>query len=473
MGTMTTTTPAPDMTRPVPRWTVILASLTSFLVGLDALVVTTALPTLHERYGGGIEALGWTVNAYQLAFAASILTGSALGDRFGRRRVFVVGLVVFTAASVWCALSPSLGLLVAARSVQGIGGGLAVPLALALIIDVVPVRSRGRALGVWGAITGVAVATGPLVGGAVVEGLAWQWIFWLNVPVGTAVAVAALWKIPGGGASRGGGVDVVGLAVATVGVFCLAQAIIRGNDAGWSSPTVVGGFVAGGVALALFVGWERRARQPMMPLVLFGDRGFAAACVASFGLMAGVFGLGFLTAQYLQLALHHSPLEVGVRLLPATGVALLLSPLAGRLSDRIGDKPLVLLGLALLGAGPLLIGLFVEQTSRYGTILGPLLIAGTGIAIAFPTAATAALRAVHVSDTAIASGITNTFRQIGAVFGVALAVAVFAADGGYRTTEAFLLGYRPALLALAGTCAAAMVAAALIWRRQPLGRSGR
>src|SRR6266540_60766 len=260
------------------RWTLALGSFTSFLVGLDALVVATALPTLHQEYGGGVEVLGWTVNAYQLAFAALILTGSTLGDRFGRRRMFIVGVVVFTAASVLCAISPTVEALVAARVAQGVGGGLAVPLSLALIIDAVPPHARGRALGVWGAVTGVAVAAGPLVGGAVVEGLAWQWIFWLNVPVGILIAGSARWKIGESARAFTGRVDLVGLALATAGVFAVAQALIRGDGAGWSSASVVGGLLVGVVILLGFVVWERRTQYPMMPMALFANRGLTAGC---------------------------------------------------------------------------------------------------------------------------------------------------------------------------------------------------
>ncbi len=451
------------------RWTLALGSFTSFLVGLDALVVATALPTLHQEYGGGVEVLGWTVNAYQLAFAALILTGSTLGDRFGRRRMFIVGVVVFTAASVLCAISPTVEALVAARVAQGVGGGLAVPLSLALIIDAVPPHARGRALGVWGAVTGVAVAAGPLVGGAVVEGLAWQWIFWLNVPVGILIAGSARWKIGESARAFTGRVDLVGLALATAGVFAVAQALIRGDGAGWSSASVVGGLLVGVVILLGFVVWERRTQYPMMPMALFANRGLTAGCVTGFGLMAGVFGFGFLTAQYLQLALGYSPLGVGLRLLPATGVALLLSPVAGRLADRIGEKPLVALGLGLHALGLLLLGVVVTRTSGYGTAIGPLFLAGAGIAIAFPTIASAVMRSARPAETAIASGVSNTFRQVGAVFGVAVAAAVFAAAGSYRTAGEFVDGARPAFVALGVVCAVAAIAGLLIWRPAPVG----
>jgi len=448
---MTATSTTPDAARAVQQWTLILGSFTSFLVGLDALVVTTALPTLHQEFGAGVEGLSWTVNAYELAFAASILTGSTLGDRFGRRRMFVIGLGVFTGASALCALSPNVDVLIAVRALQGIGGGIAVPLALALITDVTPPDMRGKALGIWGAITGVAVAAGPLVGGAIVDGLAWQWIFWLNVPVGIVIAVLTTQKV-GEGHRAFGKVDPVGLALATLGVFGIAQALIRGNDAGWTSASILGGLIGGGISVVLFVIWERRIEFPMMPMKLFGNRSFTGGCVASFVLMAGVFGLGFLTAQYLQLALHNDPLGVGLRLLPATGVALLVSPVAGRLADGIGEQPLVMLGLGLQALGLVLIGALVTDTSGYGTIMGPLFVTGAGIAIAFPTVTTAVMRSVGPVQTGVASGISNTFRQVGAVFGVAIAAAIFATEGSYRTPSEFVDGFRPAFIALGVLC---------------------
>jgi EmrB/QacA subfamily drug resistance transporter len=452
----------------VQRWTLILGSLTSFLVGLDALVVTTALPTLHQDLGAGVEGLSWTINAYELAFAASILTGSTLGDRYGRRLVFVIGIAVFTIASAWCALSSDVGVLIAARTLQGIGGGLSVPLSLALITAATPPQARGKALGIWGAFTGVAVAAGPLVGGIIVDGLDWQWVFWLNVPVGIVIAVLAVRKLPVVARIRGQ-VDPVGLALATIGVFGIAAALIRGNTAGWSSAPILAGFVGGAIALALFVLWERRTPAPMMPMRLFRSASFSGGCVASFVLMGSVFGFGFLTAQYLQLALHKDPLGVGLGLLPTTGVALFLSPVAGRLTDKLGEKPLVMLGLALQGLGLLLVSLLATETSGYGTIIGPLFVSGVGIAIAFPTVTTAVMRSVTDADVGIASGISNTFRQVGAVFGIAIAAAIFAGNGNYRSPAEFVAGYSPAFMALAVLAFVGVIAGSVIRRSATAG----
>jgi EmrB/QacA subfamily drug resistance transporter len=356
-----------------------------------------------------------------------------------------------------CALSPNVEVLIASRTLQGIGGGICVPLSLALITSGTPSHLRGKALGIWGAFTGVAVAAGPIVGGAIVAGLAWQWIFWLNIPVGVAIVALTARKIAEGGRSIAR-VDPVGLALSTLGVFAIAQALIRGNAAGWSSASILGGLIGGAVAVVLFVAWEHRSASPMMPMSLFRNRRFTAGCLASFVLMAGIFALGFLTAQYLQLALHYGPLGVGLRLLPATGVALFVSPLAGRLADRLGERPLVMLGLGLQTLGLLMIGAFVTPTSGYGTIIGPLFITGVGIAIAFPTVTTAVMRSVGPAQAGIASGISNTFRQVGAVFGVAIAAAIFASKGGYGTASEFVNGYRPAFMALSALCAVGVIA---------------
>ncbi|QFZ18304.1 DHA2 family efflux MFS transporter permease subunit [Saccharothrix syringae] len=463
----TGTTPGSDAA--LQRWTLILGSLSSFLVGLDALVVTTALPTLYQEFGTGIEGLSWTVNAYELAFAASILTGSSLGDRFGRRLMFVVGIAVFTLSSAVCALSPNVETLIAARVVQGIGGGIAVPLALALITEVTPPQARGKALGIWGAFTGLAVAAGPLVGGAIVDGLAWQWIFWLNVPVGAIIAVLTLGKVIRGTRTEAR-FDPIGLVLATVGVFGVAAALIRGNAAGWDSPWVLTGLIGGVVVLVAFVLYERRTASPMMPMRLFGNRSFTGGCVAGFILMAGIFALGFLTAQYLQLALGRSPLSVGLGLLPATAVSLFIAPVTGRLADRIGEKPLIMLGLGLQALGLLLISALVTDTSGYGTIVGPLFVIGFGIAIAFPTVTTAVMRSVDPREAGIASGTSNTFRQVGAVFGVAIATAVFAGSGSYRTPAEFVSGFKPAFLVLGLLCVVGVGVGAMVRRHAATAR---
>ncbi|MEV4711640.1 DHA2 family efflux MFS transporter permease subunit [Micromonospora sp. NPDC049374] len=443
------------------RWTLILASVASFMVGLDVLVITTALPTLHQELNAGTAALGWTINAYEIGFAALILTGAALGDRYGRRLWFLIGVAIFTVGSVWCALSSSIGMLVAARALQGIGGGIATALALAVIAAATPPARRGAAFGIWGAITGLAVAVGPLVGGAVIEGFDWQWIFWINVPVGLLLIGLSRSKIT---ESRGQAqpVDLLGLVLSTAGVVVLAHALIRAGDIGWTRPSVLIGLVAGVVLLVSFLLWQRRAAAPMMPLGIFRNLSLAGGSGASFALGAALYGGGFLLAQYLQLALGYDPLEVGIRLLPWVALAPLVSPIAGRVADRIGERPLVALGLFLFAVGFLLIGLRADVQDGYGRILVPLFIAGVGVATAFPTIASAVMRSVEPAHVGIASGVSNTSRHVGAVFGVAVAAAVFATFGGYRSPQDFVDGFGPALVVLAVITLIGLVPALII-----------
>ncbi|MGR6913129.1 DHA2 family efflux MFS transporter permease subunit [[Actinomadura] parvosata] len=444
-------------------WTLVLASFASFMVGLDVLVVTTALPTLHEDMNAGTSALGWTISAYELGFAALILTGAALGDRYGRRLLFVSGLALFTVSSFVCAISPTIEILIAARAFQGIGGGVAIALALAVITDATPPEQRGAAFGIWGAISGLAVAVGPLIGGAIIGLLAWQWIFWLNVPVGIVVIVLSLAKI---GESRGVAqrIDLVGLVLSTLGVYGIAQALIRGGEDGWGSPYVLGGLIGGAVLMVVFLWWEHRATAPMMPLSLFRNRSFVGGCIVSFALAAALYGVGFVFAQYLQLALGNDPLGVGIRMLPWVALALFISPVAGRMADSKGERPLLIAGLLLHAAGFLAIALMAQTGTGYGPMIVPLLAAGVGVAIAFPTAASAVMRSVEPQLVGIAAGVSNTIRQVGAVFGVAVAAAVFSSMGGYGSPTEFTDGFTPALLALTVVTVAGAAGAGLIRR---------
>ncbi|WP_281394612.1 DHA2 family efflux MFS transporter permease subunit [Nonomuraea muscovyensis] len=454
------------------RWTLVLASFASFMVGLDVLVVTTALPTLHEQLGAGVAGLGWTVNAYELGFAAFILTGAALGDRFGRRKLFVIGILLFTLSSAFCAMSTSIETLIAARGLQGVGGGIAIALALAVITDATPPQERGAAFGVWGAISGVAVAAGPLVGGLIIQGFAWQWIFWLNVPVGIVLVALSMVKIA---ETRGSvrGIDLLGLLLSTIGVFGIAQSLIRGGEAGWTSPTVLAGFIGGALALVLFVVWETRARSPMMPVGMFRNLSFTGGCLTSFVLAAALYGNGFVFAQYLQLAEGNDPLGVGIRLLPWVGLALFISPIAGKMADSMGERPLVIVGLLLHGIGFLAIALMASAGMGYGPMIIPLLLAGVGVAIAFPTVASAVMRSVSPMEVGMAAGVSNTIRQVGAVFGVAAVAAIFTAQGGYGTAERFISGFTPATIALSVITFAGVLAALIIRRPadQPSGAS--
>src|SRR6188508_1418849 len=279
--------------RTATLWTFVITSVALFMTTLDNLVVTTALPVIRTDLGGGLSALEWTVNAYTLTFAVLLITGAALGDRFGRRRMFVIGLAIFTGGSAAAALAPSIDVLIAARAVQGLGGAIVLPLTLTILSAAVPAERRGLVLGAWGGISGLAVAMGPLVGGAVVEGISWQWIFWINVPLGLVLIPLAALRLK---ESRGpnDALDLPGVGLASVGLFGIVWGLVRGNSVGWGSPEIAGSLVLGFVVLALFVVSELRAEQPMLPLRFFRSRTFSAANIASFLMFFGMFGSIFL-----------------------------------------------------------------------------------------------------------------------------------------------------------------------------------
>jgi len=418
------------------------------MIGLDATVVTTALPTIHATLHASASALGWTVSAYSLAFAALILTGTALGDRFGRRRVFLAGFAVFTLASAACALAPSVAALIAARAVQGAGGGIATPLSLVLITEAFPVQRRGAVVGAWGAITGVAVGFGPVIGGAIVQGIAWPWVFWVNVPIGIILVTLGRRLLA---ESRGpaGRLDPVGLVLATGTVFAITDALLRGPQTGWHSAEVLSLFGLGTTLATAFVLTERRLAHPMIPPRLLANPMLRAAVTTRFLLFATILGAAFMVPQYLQLAHGFSPMRTGLALLPFTGPMMLIAPVAGKVADRIGERTPIMTGFMLSAAGFALLGLTATAAGGYLTVAAPLLLAGVGIGLAVPTTVSASLRAVGPQQAGLASGVGSTLQNIGGVVGVATVTAVFAGAGSYLTPAGFVHGLRPALIALA------------------------
>lgn len=446
-------------------WTFVITSLALFMASLDNLVVTTALPSIREHLHAGLSGLEWTVNGYTLSFAVLLLTGATLGERFGRRRLFVIGLAIFTAASAAAAVAPSIGALIAARAVQGLGGAILVPLTLTLLSGAIPPERRGMALGAWGAVGGLAVAIGPLVGGAVVEGASWQWIFWLNVPIGVALLPFAATRLT---ESRGTSarLDLGGVALASAGLLGIVLGLVRANTAGWSSAGVVTSLALGIVALLAFVGWETRAPQPMLPLRLFRSRGFAATNVASLLMFFGMFGSVFLLAQFLQTVQHLSPLAAGIRTLPWTGMPVLVAPIAGALSDRIGGRPLLVTGLAMQAASLAWLGQITTPNMPYSSLVAPFILAGIGMALFFAPVANLVLSSVSRSEEGIASGANNAIREVGGVFGIAVLSAVFAARGGYGSAQDFVDGLIPAVRVGAALVGVGAVAAVLVPRRR-------
>ena len=445
-----------DASAKTKLWVLVLASAASFMAALDALVVTTALGTIRRDLGSSIEALEWTVNAYNLSFAMLLMTGAALGDRFGRRRMFAAGLALFVAASAACALAPDIGSLIAARAVQGAGGALVMPLAMALLSAAFPREERGKALGIFSGLTGLALIAGPVVGGAVAEGLAWQWIFWLNIPIGLLIIPLALTRIPEsfGSDTR---LDIGGLALITAAALGLVWGLMRGNSAGWVSVEVTAALAAGLLLAFAFVAWELHVRAPMVPMRLFRYRAFASGIAASFLFYASLYGTLFLLPQFLQTAQGHGPLGAGLRLLAWTATLFVTAPIAGVLVNRIGERPLVVFGLLVEAVGMAWIALIAAPDRAYVELVAPLIAAGTGLSMAMPAAQNAILGAVAAGEIGKASGTFNMLRFLGGVLGIALVVAVFAATGSVASPQAFSAGFAAAM----GVSAALALAAAI------------
>ena len=441
-------------------WTFAVTSAALFMASLDNLVVTTALPSIRDHLHASLEGLQWTVNAYTLTFAVLLLTGATLGERYGRRRLFTIGLALFTAGSAAAALAPGIGALVAARAVQGVGAAIVIPLTLTLLSAAVSPQRRGLALGAWGAVGGLAIAIGPLVGGAVVEGSSWQWIFWLNVPIGIALLPIARLRLT---ESRGPStsLDLPGLVLASVGLLGIVLGVVRGNDHGWTSATVLPPLVIGVLLVAAFIGWEMRAREPMLPLHLFRSRGFAVTNLASLLMFFGMFGSIFLLAQFLQVVQHYSPLQAGLRTLPWTAMPVFIAPIAGALSDRIGGRALLATGLGLQAIGLGWLAAVISPTVPYLTLVPAFVVSGVGMSLFFAPVANVVLSSVRRDQEGIASGANNAIRELGGVFGIAVLGAVFSARGGYASGTAFVSGLVPAVWV--GAAAVAVAAAAALF----------
>jgi len=442
-------------------WTFVVTSVAIFMVSLDNLVVTTALPVIKHDLGAGLQGLEWTVNAYTLTFAVLLLTGAALGDRFGRKRMFLTGLAIFTLGSAFAALAPSIGALIAARAMQGVGGAIVTPLTLTILSAAVPPARRGMALGIWGGVSGLAVALGPVVGGAIVDGLSWQWIFWLNVPIGLALLPIALFRLSESkGANRS--LDLPGLGLASVGLFGIVWGLVRGNAHGWTSLGVAGPIAAGIVLLGAFVLWERRTPEPMVPLRFFRNRAFSAANVTSLLMSFGMFGSIFLLAQFFQIVQGYTPLQAGIRTLPWTAMPIIVAPIAGMLSDRIGARPLLVAGMALMAAGLGWMAIVTSPTVAYLSLVPAFVMAGVGMSLYFAPVANLVLSTVRRKEEGKASGVNNTVREVGGVFGVAVLASVFSAAGSYLSPQSFVNGMVPAIWVGAAAVALAGVAAVLI-----------
>ncbi|MBB6628956.1 MFS transporter [Nocardioides sp. KIGAM211] len=450
---------APRPQRRVPVWlAVVAASLPMFMATLDNLVMTTALPVIRADLGSTVGQLSWFMNAYTLVFATFMLPAATLGDRLGRRRMMLVGLSVFTLASIASALSTTSEALIAARAVQGLGAAAIMPLSLSLLAAAVPPARRAVAIGVWGGVSGLGVALGPVIGGAVVEGVSWQAIFWLNVPVAVVALPLLLVAVP---ESRGlwQRLDLPGTAMLGGAVFLGIWGIVHGNDDGWTDPWVLGPLVAAALLVPAYAVWARGRAHAVLPLRLFSSRGFSVANVIGLFFTLGMFGTVFLLSQYLQIVQGYTPLEAGLRTLPWTAAPMVVAPVAGMLAARTGLRSLLLVGLTLQTASLVWFAALTESGAAYSSFVVPLAMAGVGMGLTFAPSATAVLEGLPEDDFAIASSANSTIREFGVALGIALLTAVFLGNGGQLTPAGYDGAIGPALLTGAAAVAVAVVAA--------------
>jgi EmrB/QacA subfamily drug resistance transporter len=425
-------------------WTFVVTAIAVFMAALDNLVVTTALPVIRADFAATLPELEWMVNAYTLTFAVLLLTGAALGDRFGRKRLFIIGLAIFTAGSTAAALSSTSTELIVARAIQGLGGAILTPLSLTILSAAVSPERRAVALGAWGGIAGLAIAIGPLVGGAIAEGLDWQWIFWVNVPIGLVAIPLAFFRLTESYGPRSR-LDLPGLGLVSAGLFAIVWGLVNGNDLGWTSTQTVASLGVGALLIAAFVAWEARTDAPMIPLRLFRSRAFTAANVVSMLMTFGMFGSIFLLAQFFQVVQGYSPLEAGLRTLPWTFMPVIVAPLAGFISTRTGTRPLLVLGMALQAASLAWLSVLVTPTVEYLTLVPAFVMAGAGMGLFFAPIANVVLSAVRPEEEGKASGANNAIRELGGVFGVAVLAAVFTANGSYVSPVDFVEGLVPSM----------------------------
>jgi EmrB/QacA subfamily drug resistance transporter len=451
--------------RSAKNWVLGVTSLASFMMALDALVITTAFATIRADFGASVETLQWAVNAFNLTFAVLLLTGAALGDRFGRRRMFAAGIALFVLASAACALAGSAGWLIAARAGQGAGAALVMPLAMAILSGAFPKEERARALGIFSGVTGFALIVGPAIGGFITESFGWRWIFWINLPIGMiaiGLVVARLRESFGPSAA----LDIPGLLLVAIAALALVWSLLRGNLVGWTSSEVMSALVVGLLFAIAFVAREWRAVAPMVPLRLFASRSFSAALSASFLFYAAMYGVLFLLPQFLQTTLGSGPLSAGLRLLPWTATLFVTAPIAGSVVNKFGERPLVVTGLLMQAIGFGWIAVIALPGLAYSALVAPLILAGVGVSMAMPAAQNAILSSVAVTEMGKASGVFNMGRFLGGMFGIAALVAVFSARGAVDSAANFSTGFAAAMMVAAALSLAGALAGLCLPARQ-------
>ncbi|MGH3134974.1 MAG: MFS transporter [Gaiellaceae bacterium] len=432
------------------KWLTLAAvSFGLFMIMLDNTVVNVALPSIQRDLDTDLSELQWIVTGYALTFAALMLVGGKVADAYGRRLVFVIGIAVFTIASLLCGLADSGEMLIAARVLQGAGAALMNPATLSIIAATFAPHQRGTAIGIWAGVSALALAIGPLVGGLITEHLDWSWIFFVNVPVGILGIVASYLFIDESRDETHVRLDLPGLATSAVGLFALTYGLIEANTYGWSSTRIVGSFVLAFVSLATFVLLERRQRDPMLPLDLFRSGTYTGANLVTLLVALAMFGIFFFMSLYMQNILGYSAVQAGAAFLPMTILIILVAPIAGKMSDRIGSRGLMTTGMILIALQLVMLSRLSADAS-YRDLFPALLIGGVGMSLTMTPSAAAATRSVPVDKAGVGSAVLNSARQVGGTMGIAVMGAIIAAEAsGERTPEAFMRGFESALLVAA------------------------
>ena len=447
-------------------WTLAAVSFGLFMIMLDNTVVNVALPAIQEDLGTGISELQWIVTGYALTFAALMLIGGKLADAYGRRLIFVVGILIFTGASLWCGLADSGNMLIAARVVQGAGAALMNPATLSIIAATFPPKERGMAIGIWAGTAALALAIGPLVGGLLTEHLSWHWIFFVNVPVGAIAIAASYLLITESRDDTHESLDLPGLGTSALGLFALTYGLIEANTYGWTSARIVGSFVVAVVALGSFVQIERRRRSPMLDLTLFRSGTYAGANVAMLLVALAMFGIFFFVSLYMQNILGYSAVQAGAAFLPMTVLIILVAPFAGKASDKYGSRWLMTIGMVLLGVQLVYLSQMGADASFWNLLPG-FFVGGVGMAMTMTPTAAAATRAVPVEKSGVGSAVLNAMRQVGGSLGIALMGAIVAAQTSKRPgVEGFMAGFERALIVAAVIAFAGSIVAFTLVRQE-------